>query len=175
MQKGTEQEKELAARALWNLALLDDNHARIATGLVPLIQLLKTGTSGAKQASAKALSILAVDDKYSQRLVAAGCILPLVQMLVASDGEKEAAAGALANIAYDEDSRKAIAHAGAIGAAGRVCFAHLKSPAVPSYTSLSPLLPSAPARRQTCAWFLSSPSNSPGHESSLWYDSSLSP
>jgi len=114
LERGSEQEQELAARALWNLAFLDTNHQRIATGLRPMIHLLRTGSVGAKQASAKALSILAVDDEYSQRLVADGCIEPLVEMLHGSNPEKEAAAGALANIAYDEESRQAIANAGAI-------------------------------------------------------------
>jgi hypothetical protein len=112
-QEGPEQ--ELAARALWNLAFDSANHTRIAQGLTPLIQLLHNGTEGAKQASAKALSILAVSDKYSQQLVAGGCVEPLVRMLFGSKGEMEAAAGALANIAYDEESRRAIAASGAIG------------------------------------------------------------
>jgi hypothetical protein len=110
---------QAAANTLAELAL---SHAQqAADAITPLVQLLEKQSSapGIKVAAARALRYLADDHTQKEAAVAAGAILPLVQMLfqVGSADVQTAGANALAVLALGHAQNKAaITAAGAIPA-----------------------------------------------------------
>ncbi|GMF09117.1 unnamed protein product [Phytophthora lilii] len=66
----------------------------------PLMKLLETGNDDQKEAAARLLWNLAMNDCNQVEIVGHGAIAPLVKLVKSgNDGQKEAAAGALQNLA----------------------------------------------------------------------------
>ncbi|KAJ8600639.1 hypothetical protein CTAYLR_006926 [Chrysophaeum taylorii] len=111
--------KEMAAAALWNLAVNNaENKVAIARhgGIPPLVEIAKNGSDAAKATAAVALWNLAANNLDNKVAIArAQGIPPLVGIV--SDGTDEAkaqAAGALWNLAVNAGNQAAIARAGGI-------------------------------------------------------------
>jgi HEAT repeat protein len=101
LSEGTEDAKEAAAGALWNLAFDDDNQREIATiGAIPmLVQLLEEPSSGTAVAAAGVLGKLGDSAQHCEVIVGAGAIPALVKLVKGGEGRtKEVAVEALWNI-----------------------------------------------------------------------------
>ncbi len=100
---GTDEGKEAAARAFWNLSTYNQyNKVAIAkAGAIPaLVHLLCFGRPAGKEAAAGALRSLAVNDDNEMEIVRAGAIPALVGLVSnGSDNGREIALGALHNLA----------------------------------------------------------------------------
>lgn len=83
--------------------------------LAALVSMLQTGDSSIVRHAAAAVQNLAIEPEHCQKLVAAGCLKPLLQQLVHAPDSSEAllaaAAGALSNLAYEDSHCSTIATA----------------------------------------------------------------
>jgi hypothetical protein len=117
-QRGTDGQKEQAARALGNLAVQNaENKVAIAQagGIELLVTLVERGTDGQKEQAAGALKNLATDAGSHVAIAQAGGIVPLVTLVQSgTDGQKEQGAGALWNLSFNAENQIAIAQAGGI-------------------------------------------------------------
>ena len=100
VERGTDDQKERAARALANLALDDGNRVAIvqAGGVPALIALVERGTDGQKEWAAQALGNLAIDAAIKAAIVAAGALEPLAALVRDGDAEGKAKAAAALDI-----------------------------------------------------------------------------
>ena len=117
-QRGTDGQKEQAARALGNLAVQNaENKVAIAQagGIALLVTLVERGTDGQKEQAACALKNLAIDAGSHAAIAQAGGIVPLVTLVQSgTDGQKEQGAGALWNLSFNAQNQVAITQAGGI-------------------------------------------------------------
>ena len=117
-QRGTDGQKEQAARALGNLAVQNaENKVAIAQagGIALLVTLVERGTDGQKEQAACALKNLAIDAGSHAAIAQAGGIVPLVTLVQSgTDDQKEQGAGALWNLSFNAQNQVAITQAGGI-------------------------------------------------------------
>lgn len=124
LEGGSPAEREAGARALADAACKPANRQSIADAgaIPPLVDLLGSGSGGAKEAAAEALANLASQTpSNAEAMVSAGCIPALIDLLSSgSIAAKAEAARGLTNIACNSPKRcQAIASAGAFRREGR--------------------------------------------------------
>ena len=86
-----------------------------AGAIVPLVELLRSGSADAKEQAAAALANLAVNDANKAAIVEAGGIAPLIELVRSGSAERQGErGGALWNLTVNDANKVAIAEAGAI-------------------------------------------------------------
>jgi vacuolar protein 8 len=111
--------KECASGALSALTVDADvaNLAAEAGAVVPVVQLLRTGSDDAKEYATTALGNLAAEARSRKQMVSAGAVAPLVGLVGSGrDSLKEAAVLTLWAVAVAPENRRFVVAAGAIPA-----------------------------------------------------------
>jgi tRNA A-37 threonylcarbamoyl transferase component Bud32 len=114
---GSDNQKEKAAAALWQLAANSADQETIASagGIPPLVELVGSGSYHQKEKAAGALWYLSFNGANKEEIALAGGIPPLVELLkCGSYDQKENAAGALKSLATIGANKEEIALAGGI-------------------------------------------------------------